>query len=202
MSTTFLLIRHAAHQLGGGTIAGRSPGVNLSEEGQRQAAALADRLVGLPVRTLYVSPVDRARQTAAIIAPALNLEPVVSEPLSEIDFGDWTRRPLDELRPLDRFRRWNTFRSGARIPSGELMLEAQTRIVREMLRLTDEHPDQMVALVSHGDIIKAAVAYFLGVPLDLFMRIEISLASVSVVRIAAYGPWVLCVNNTGAIITG
>ncbi|HSU65911.1 MAG TPA: histidine phosphatase family protein, partial [Tepidisphaeraceae bacterium] len=88
---------------------------------------------------------------------------------------------------------------GTRIPGGELMLEIQSRIVKQMLRLREVHPEQCVAIVSHGDVIKAALAYWLGVPLDLFLRIEISLASVSVVAIGDYGPWVLCVNNTDSI---
>ncbi len=77
------------------------------------------------------------------------------------------------------------------------MLEIQTRVVAEMVRLREAHPGECMAVVSHGDVIKAAVAHFLGVPLDLFLRIEIGLASVSVVAVGDTGPWVLCVNNTG-----
>jgi broad specificity phosphatase PhoE len=57
------------------------------------------------------------------------------------------------------------------------------------------HPEQTVALVSHGDVIKATLAYCLGVPLDLFQRIEISPASLSIVRVEPYGPEVLLING-------
>lgn len=198
-TTTFLLIRHAAHLLGGGTIAGRSADVHLSPLGHAQARAMAERVAKLPVRAIYCSPVDRARETAAPLAERLRLPVQIADALCELDFGDWTRKMLDELRPQPKWQQWNAFRSGARMPGGESMLEVQSRIVGEMLRLRDRHPDQCVALVSHGDVIKSAIAYWLGVPLDLFMRIEIGLASISVVAIGDYGPWVLCVNNTGEI---
>ncbi|HXE53868.1 MAG TPA: histidine phosphatase family protein [Tepidisphaeraceae bacterium] len=197
--TTFLLIRHGAHLLGGDTIAGRSPDVHLSPLGHDQARRMAHRVAKLPLKAIYSSPIDRAKETAAHLSDATGLPVQISDALSELDYGDWTRKRLDELRPQPVFKQWNTFRSGTRIPNGESMLQTQGRIVGEMIRLREQHPDECIALVSHGDVIKSAVAYWLGVPLDLFMRIEISLASVSVVAIGDFGPWVLCVNNTSEI---
>lgn len=195
--TTFLLIRHGAHQLGGGTIAGRMPGVHLSTQGKAQVQLLAERLSLLPIQALYSSPVERTRETAAALSECLRLPVQIREPLAEVGFGEWSGRSLDQLRGLPLFQQWNAFRSGTRIPGGELMLETQCRVVLEMLRLRELHPQECVALVSHGDVIKAAVAYFLGVPLDLFSRIEIGLASVSVISLGSLGPWVLCVNHSG-----
>jgi broad specificity phosphatase PhoE len=68
-------------------------------------------------------------------------------------------------------------------------------MLRLIERLCSLHPDQTVALVSHGDVIKAALTHYLGVSLDLSQRIEISPASVSIVRIAPYGPEVLLING-------
>lgn len=198
-NTTFLLIRHGAHLLGGSTIAGRSADVHLSPLGIQQATDMAERVAKLPVRAIYCSPIDRTRETASILSQRIGLPVEISEALSEIDFGQWTRKTLDELRPQPHWQQWNAFRSGTQIPSGESMLQVQSRIVAEMLRLRQLHPEQSIALVSHGDVIKAAVAYWMGVPLDLFMRIEIGLASVSVIAIGDFGPWVLCVNNTSEI---
>lgn len=196
--TTFLLIRHGAHLLGGDTIAGRAPGVHLSDLGRDQVRAMAERVARLSVSALYSSPAERTLETASHLSERLDLPVRVLESLNEIDFGDWTGKKLEELRRLEAFGRWNTFRSGTRIPNGEAMVETQTRIVSEMLRLREDHPNDCIALVSHGDVIKAALAYFLGVPLDLFMRVEIGLASVSIVALFDHGPWVLCVNNTGS----
>jgi probable phosphomutase (TIGR03848 family) len=198
--TTFLLIRHAAHLLGPDTIAGRTPDVHLSPLGRDQAAALGARLGPLPIRAIYCSPIDRARETAEPLAAKLGLPVQISEAITEIDFGEWSGAHLDQLRPLQLWRRWNEYRSGTRIPGGELMIQTQARIVAEMERLRARHPDECIALVSHGDVIKAAVAHCLGVHLDLFRRIEISLASMSVIKVGDLGPWVLCVNNTADII--
>lgn len=196
----FLLVRHGAHALGGHVVAGRSDQAMLSPAGHEQARLLGQRLQHLPIRAIYSSPVRRTRETARHLADAFGLDFQVSEALNEIDFGDWVGRPFDEIRPAEEWHRWNAFRSGSGAPGGEMMLQAQQRVVAEMLRLRDRHRGQYVVLVSHGDVIRAAVAYFLGVPLDLFLRIEISLGSVSAVCLADRGPWVLGVNNTSEII--
>lgn len=195
--TVFFLIRHALHEFGSEAIAGRTPGVHLSPDGQAQAARLADRLAAMPIKAIYHSPLERTTETAQAIGARLGLVPQVNDALNELDFGDWAGRKLSDLRGQEQWREFNAFRSGTRAPNGELMLEAQARMVCEMQRLRECHPDDCVALVSHGDIIKSAVAYYLGVPLDLFQRIEISPASVSIIAVADYGPWTLCVNHTG-----
>jgi probable phosphoglycerate mutase len=71
----------------------------------------------------------------------------------------------------------------------------QGRMLRLVERLCSAHPEGTVALVSHGDVIKATLAHYLGVSLDLFQRIEISPASLSIVRIGRYGPEVLLLNS-------
>ena len=175
--------------------------MQLSPEGNQQVQAMIGRVSHLPIRAIYSSPVMRTMQTAQPLAEKLGLELQIRQSLAEIDFGQWSGKKIDELKPLERWKQWNAFRSGARIPGGEVMLETQSRVVSEMLRLREAHPNDTIALVSHGDVIKAAVAYFLGVPLDLSLRIEISLASVSVVAIGEYGPWVLCVNSREKVVT-
>lgn len=197
--TRFMLIRHAAHVLGGSRIAGRLP-VELSELGRGQAIRLAERVSKLPLQVIYSSPVRRAHDTALPLAQRLGLTVQISDALAEIDYGDWTGKSLDELRPVEAWKQWNAFRSGAAVPGGETMSQIQARVIAEMNRLRHRHPDQLVALFSHGDVIKAALTYWMGCPLDLLHRIEISLASVSVVAIGDYGPWVLAVNNTQEIV--
>jgi probable phosphoglycerate mutase len=197
--TTFLLIRHAVHELGGGTIAGRRPGVSLSPHGREQADELVRRLEGVPIDALYCSPMERTQQTAGQLAAHRGVTVRTCEDIHEIDYGDWTGEQLVALRGGEQWDRWNSFRSGHRTPNGESMLEVQTRVVACLMRLREEHRGGCVALVSHGDVIKAAVAYCLGAPLDLFQRMEISPASVSVVAIGDLGPWVLCTNNVARL---
>lgn len=193
--TTFLLIRHALHEYGGHRIAGRTPGVHLSPDGKRQAEALAAHLSKAPIHALYTSPLERTQETADLIAAGHGITPQIAPQIIELDFGDWTTRNLEELRPQEPWRQFNAYRSGSPAPNGELMLQTQARIVNFMLEVREQYEGQTVALVSHGDVIKSAVAYFLGVPLDLFQRIEISPASVTTIGLADYGPWVLGVNS-------
>jgi probable phosphomutase (TIGR03848 family) len=193
--TVFALIRHASHVLLGHAIVGRTPGVQLSTSGLREAEALAQRLENSPIRALYSSPLERARATAGPIADRLRLDVQIADELNEIDYGEWTNRALADLHDLDEWRRFNLFRSGSGVPGGETMLEVQARMLWLVDRCCSAHPEQTVALISHGDVIRATLAYYLGTPLDLFQRIEISPASLSIVRIERYGPKVLLING-------
>jgi len=195
--TTFLLVRHAAHGLLGRTLAGRMPGVHLSEEGKAQAEQLAQRLARLPITAIYSSPVDRALETAEPIGARLGLQVVACDDVSELDFGEWTGRDFGELESHDNWRYFNSYRSGTRVPGGELMLETQARAVAKLDQLRREHQGQTIAIVTHGDVIRALIGYYMGSPLDLFQRLEISPASLSIVRLHDYGPQVLLVNHTG-----
>jgi broad specificity phosphatase PhoE len=195
---TLALIRHAAHELVGHTIVGRTPGVHLSPHGVRQAEALAGHLAGSGIAALYSSPLERALETAAPIGARLGLDLFPSEELNEIDFGAWTGRTVAELDQLEAWRQFNLFRSSVRVPDGETMVEVQARLLRLIEHLAATHPGRTVGLVSHGDVIKAALAHWLGVPLDLFQRIEIAPASLSLVRLCPYGPKVLLLNGSGA----
>ncbi|RYG23453.1 histidine phosphatase family protein [bacterium] len=195
--TTFLLIRHALHEFGGHRIAGRTPDVHLSPDGLRQATSLADRLKKVKIDAIYASPITRCQETAGLIATHHDLEIEISEVITELDFGDWQGETIADLDEQDHWRRFNAFRSGTRAPNGELFLGTQLRVVRFLLDLRDRHPNQTVAVVSHADVIRAALLHFLGMPMDHFLRLEISPASVTTVAIAPYGPWILGVNHTG-----
>jgi broad specificity phosphatase PhoE len=194
--TKLVFIRHATHELLGRRIVGRTPGVRLSADGERQAEALAGRLASSGISALYCSPLERALATARPLADRLDLDLLVADELNEIDFGDWSDRDLGDLDRLGEWQRFNAFRSGTRAPGGESSSEVLSRVLALTERLCSEHGPQTVALVSHGDVIKIAIAHFLGVHLDLFQRIEISPASISVVDVRPYGPLVLLVNGS------
>ena len=193
--TTFALVRHAPHDLVGHALVGRAPGVSLSPDGRRQAEAVAERLEPGSIQALYSSPLERARATAAAIAGRLGLEVQIADELNEIDYGAWTNRAVADLHDLAVWRLFTVFGSGSRVPGGESLIEVQGRMLRLLERLCAAHPEQTVALVSHGDVIRATLAHYLGVPLDLFQRLEISPASVSLLRVGRYGPEVLLING-------
>jgi probable phosphomutase (TIGR03848 family) len=196
--TTFLLIRHALCDPVGRSIAGRQPGVCLNAAGKRQAQRLAERLSGVSLAALYSSPLERAVETARYIGERQGLPVQTADGLNEIDFGEWTGRSLVELEPQPDWRRFNSFRSGSRIPGGENMPEVLGRVVREIDRLRQAYPDPatIIGIVSHGDVLRILLAHALGISLDLMQRLELSPASVSIVELESHGPRVLLLNCT------
>jgi probable phosphoglycerate mutase len=193
--TRFLFIRHAATELMGKKLSGRLNGGPLTASGGAQAERLARRLAGENIHALYSGPQQRARETARALAEVFHLEIRLAPQLDEIDYGDWSGRAIAELEAAPRWRAYNSIRSCTRIPGGELMLEAQARVVGFVERLCERHSGEKIALVSHADVIRAALAYYLGAPIDLMLRLEFGPASLSVVRIDEHGPIVECVNT-------
>lgn len=201
---TVILLRHGrstsntAH-----TLAGRSEGVELDQKGAAQAAALVERLHGLPIKALIRSPLLRCRLTLDPLAAALGLAPVIEDRLAEVDYGEWTGRQLGELvkEPL-----WSVVQqqpSAAVFPGGEGLAQVQTRAVAAVRehdrRLAAEHgADVLWVACTHGDVIKAVLADALGAHLDSFQRITADPASMSVIRYTELRPFVLHVNHTGA----
>ncbi|MEG3193417.1 histidine phosphatase family protein [Lysobacter sp. D1-1-M9] len=200
--TRFLLIRHAAIASSGKSLAGRMVGVHLDQRGRRQARALAEQLAGASIAALYSSPLERAVETAEPIATLLGLPVVTCEDFLELAFGQWTDRTFDELATDPRFECFNTLRSCAPVPDGEFMLQAQARMIIGLEKLRLRHPQTTVVVVSHGDLIKAAIAHYAGIPLDLFQRIEIGLASTSIVEVDDRVIRILAVNAGGTTLWG
>lgn len=195
--TTVLFIRHGENEwTKSNKLAGRTPGVYLNEQGRKQAEALGERLAKEKIDALYTSPLDRTVETARIIAAHHNLEVRQHSGLLEVDYGEWTG---EEIKKLTQEKSWSQIQfypSGAGFPGGETMYEMQARFVKEVNALVAQHPEQTIAIVGHADLIKAAVAHYLGVHFDLFQRIVISTASLTTVNFTFMGPRVVCVNDT------
>lgn len=200
--TTILLVRHGATATTGTVLPGRAPGLHLADKGVAQAENAATRLAELGTRpvALYVSPLERARETAAPIAKALRLRPVIERGLLECDFGTWTGKKLSLLRRRAEWRAVQHAPSTFRFPEGESFAEMQLRIWTTLERLAKKHRNRVIVVVSHADPIKAAVTYAQGVPLDLFQRTVISTCSISAIAFTDANPVVLSVNNTGSLL--
>lgn len=194
-----LLIRHAQNDWVGKKLAGWTPDVHLNEDGRAQAEALARRLAGVPLAAVYSSPLERTLETARPLAEAHGLSLQVREQLGETRFGRWTGRSLKELEAEDLWPIIQVYPGGARFPGGESLREVQVRIVAELEAIRDAHGDQTVAVVSHSDPIKMAVAYYLGLPLDLFQRLVVSPASVTAFSFARFGPRLVVMNHVEAL---
>jgi probable phosphoglycerate mutase len=189
------LVRHGATDAIGREITGRRAGIPLNADGQRQAVSLAAHFAGERISSIHASPLERARQTAEPIARRLGLAIATAPALDEIDVGEWTGATLQALQERPDWRRWNAFRSGSRPPGGESMIEVQARMVGFIGDLHEAEEGGRHLLVGHADPIKAAIFYYLGLPLDFIMRLEISPASVSALHIDAAGPRVLFLNR-------
>ena len=193
--TTFLLVRHAVHATVDMILVGRMAGVGLCEEGYAQATRLADRLANTPVAAIQSSPRRRAHETAEAIAARADLPVEIAPELDEIDVGEWTGRSFDELRPDPDWIRWNTDRAHARPPGGESMQELQRRVIGLFNRLDLKHPDDAIVMVTHAEVIRAALLHYLGLSLDAFAAIEVRPASVSTLQVSGRNGIVLAVNE-------
>jgi probable phosphoglycerate mutase len=191
-----LLVRHAVTDHTGARLSGWMPGLHLSEEGQRQAKGLAERLGPVPVDALYASPLERCQETAAAVAEAKGLEVQTLEDVGEVRYGAWTGRTLKELGREPLWKVVQATPSAARFPEGESLFEMQARAVLAVERLRGAHPRRTVAVCSHADVIKALVCHYLGMHLDLFQRVVVSPASVTAI---AFGPvpYLVRLNDTG-----
>ncbi len=198
--TRFFLIRHAATALIGRRIAGRLDGVSLTDAGRAEAARLAQRLAAEDIAAVYTSPRERARETARPLAEMLGREAVVAHEIDELDYGEWSGKTLADLAEIPRWRDFNSVRSMTRVPNGETILELQARLVGFMERLSAEHESSSVALVTHAEPVRAALAYYLGVPIDLSLRFDVDPASVSIVELHEHRAKVRCVNSAEAIL--
>jgi len=193
-----VLVRHAPTAETGKTLYGRLPGHPLSAKGLEMAAEVAERLASVKVSAVYASPLERAMQTAEIIATRQRKRALPHDGLIEVDYGTWAGRSLRSLYKLKAWRTVVTTPSRVSFPQGESLLEAQTRMVRACQDLAGRHRNQAVLAVSHADMIKAALSHYLGQPLDLFNRIAVAPASVTVIDLPESGaPRVVTINSNG-----
>jgi probable phosphomutase (TIGR03848 family) len=200
---TVILVRHGRTTANAsGVLAGRTPGVLLDDVGHQQAVRTGERLAVVPVVSVVSSPLERCRETAGYVLDRQEGSPTtpVEEGISECDYGDWQGRTLKELsaEPL-----WATVQgqpSAVTFPGGESMAGMQARAVAAIRRhdaaVEAEHgPGAVWVAVSHGDIVKSVLADALGMHLDLFQRIAVGPASVSIVRYGTSRPEVLATNT-------
>ena len=196
--TLIFLIRHGENEYTRtGKLAGWTKGVSLNEAGQKQAQALVGRLNMLPFKHLYSSPLERAQETAAPLAAALGLPVQVREGLGEVGYGQWTGQSLKVLARKKLWRVVQGLPSAMRFPEGETIRAAQLRLVDTLEQITHDHPKDLVAVFSHSDPIKLAVAFYLGLPLDLFQRFQIQTCSVTVLRLGQGAPSLVKLNDSG-----
>lgn len=201
--STVILVRHGRSTANAdGVLAGRTPGIELDEAGREQAERTGQRLGAVPLVGLVSSPLERCRQTADAILAHQTGTPTapIETALTECDYGDWQGRRIADLAKEDLWTVVQRHPSAAVFPGGESLAAMQARAVAAVRRhdaaFQASHGSAAVwAVVSHGDLIKSILADALGVHLDLFQRIHVHPASVSIVRYSATSPEVVAMNT-------
>jgi len=194
--TTFLLIRHGSCFPVGRFLAGRASGVHLDEAGKKEVLFLEESIRGIHLDEIISSPLERTVETAEAVARGRGLEVKIRDEINEVDCGEWTGKSFEELSGNAVWIAFNRFRSAVRIPGGEMMIEVSSRMSRFMEEKRREGKN-CVAIVSHGDPIRAVISHCLGLPVDFLTRFEIKTASVSVITLSDYGANLSCLNHTG-----
>lgn len=192
--TTFFLVRHGVTSHTNHRLSGWMPGIHLTEEGSAQALAAADALAPVPLKAVYASPIARTTETARPIAERHGLPIVTRRDIGEVEYGRWTNR---SLKVLARTKLWTTVQrwpGGVSFPDGESLRSVQSRAVDGLEAIRGEHAKESVCVVSHGDVIKLMTAHYLGLHIDLFQRIVIVPASITVISVSDDGPRVLALN--------
>jgi broad specificity phosphatase PhoE len=180
--TTLYFVRHGITDWNATSrLAGRLAGVPLSEDGRREANAVARRLASVPLRAVRASPLERARETAELIARPHDLPAIPDEAFLEREYAVWQGAFSVEIRARypDDVRAVARGETVAGVESVDAMAE---RMWEGMDRLAAEYPDAAVAVVSHADPIRALIARITGMPSGRLRAITIDTASVSRIR--------------------
>lgn len=196
-----LLVRHGENDwVKKHRLAGWIPGVHLNENGRQQAQAAADRLAHLPIKAVYSSPVTRCMETAEYLARPHQLQIVPLEDVGEVRYGQWEGKKIKKLAKKPLWPIVQFFPSRLRFPEGEALREVQFRGIQALEKLSFQHQKDMIIVTSHADLIKLVLAHYLGIHLDLFQRMAIDPASVSVINLMSNGMVrVLRLNDDGPI---
>ncbi|CAB4550046.1 unannotated protein [freshwater metagenome] len=201
--TRILLLRHA-HSVANakGILAGRTPGITLSERGVKQSLEVATRLKEVTFSQIRISPMERCAETVQPLianfsktaAKKINIE--TDDDLVEVDYGKWTGKKLAVLSKEKSWKIVQETPSAMYFPGGEGLLDVQARAMRGLNKVSKSAGSETKLLVSHGDVIKAIVASVLGTHLDHFQKIVIDPASITVLDFNGKDYRVLTLNNT------
>jgi probable phosphomutase (TIGR03848 family) len=200
---TVLLVRHGRTTANAtGVLAGRTAGVALDAVGRQQAVRTAERIAAVPLAAVVSSPLERCRQTSRALLERQTGTPEtrIERAITECDYGEWQGRTLVELAKEPLWRTVQANPSAVVFPGGESMQGMQSRAVAAIRRIDAEveaahGPAAVWVAVSHGDVIKSVLADALGMHLDLFQRIAVGPASVSIVRYGEHRPEVVASNT-------
>jgi len=180
-----ILIRHGETSWNReGRVMGRNP-VELSENGRAQVQAAVVLARSLQPDMIVTSPLVRARQTAEIIAEGVGRIQITEDPaIAEVSYGSWEGMTYDDLINDPYYAIYRESPVDYPTPGGETIPQVQGRGVEAIHRAIEANPGRRIVFVSHGDIIRTVLCYFLGLDLKFFHRVRIDNAALSGIQIA------------------
>ncbi len=190
------LVRHGHSTANAKAIlAGRDFKVSLSKLGVKQSISLARELQSKEFDSIFSSPLPRCLETLEpFVANVKGSKVQTLEGVIEMEYGDWSGK---KLVTLARNKLWKTIQnrpSLVRFPNGESFMEMQTRALESVQN--EAKPGSQILICSHGDVIKAIIAGFIGLPLDSFQRLSIDPASITILEISDDRVSLKIMNNT------
>jgi alpha-ribazole phosphatase len=198
-----LLIRHAATAW---TAQGRFQGqtdVPLSSHGRRQVAALAQRLRAETLHMLYASDLQRAWETAQVLAAQHALQVHAEPRLREMAFGCWEGLVYNEIqqRDAERLATWERDQLHSAPPGGETLLQMAQRVREVYASLREAGPDKTVGLVAHGGSLQLLLCLALGLQPQSYWQFAVSPASLSELYVYEQGAVLTRLNDTHHLCT-
>ncbi|SHJ07148.1 alpha-ribazole phosphatase [Anaerovibrio lipolyticus DSM 3074] len=172
--------------------------IELSEEGRKQAAMLADNFPIEKVDAIYSSPLIRAKETAEAIGAAFSLPVETCPEFCEISFGKWEGLTYDEIHaqwPKEHDLLFNR-PDLLTCPEGEGFSQVQKRAAGKMEALIKENPDKTLVIAAHGGVIRTLLCHALGMPLKNMWRIRQDNTAVNLVTAYNEGLTVELMNST------
>lgn len=192
----FYIIRHGETTA---TVRGQFHGTmdaELSQEGKEQVKALNKYFRQQPITRIYVSPLKRCRQTAAILKGRRNVPLTITPQLREIDFGKWEGLTLAQMHKDNprKLKSWFTDFTRFKMPGGERVTDLISRVTVFWRRLARKHKTGNIVIVTHGGPAKVIIMKELGLAWKNFWRFHLSTASLNIVELDSGSSSVSCVN--------
>lgn len=178
--------------------------ISLSDAGRLQALKLSERLKGEKIDAVYASDLQRAMETAGIIAAPHGLEVFPAREMRELSFGIWEGRTFDEINEKwpGEMDRWRKDPYNERPKGGETLSELCGRTSLFLKTAANKHPGKNILIASHAGPIRALLSVILNLHYDLFWKFKISNASLTVVEydgqdeLDQSGAFIVTVNDT------
>ncbi len=198
MGTTLILIRHGeTHHNRDKRYQGHQD-TSLTREGKRQTREIALRLRDEPLDAIYSSDLKRTKYMAEIINSYHSLKINILPELREIDFGDWEGKTHDEIQGEWRglLDEWEREPSKIKIPRGESIKDLAERVRFTIKKIISNHPDQRIAIVTHGGPIRIILMDALGLGTDDWWKMITSNGGISIIEYQSKKAKVLLQNDT------